>query len=221
MEELRLFTGIIQEIGKVRNIIKGSKSIRLAIEAPKLAPKIAIGDSICTNGVCLTVSKKEDYIFWADATPETVKRTNLYDLKQGNYVNLEPSLKLQDLIGGHLVSGHVDGIGIINRIFQEENSLYITIHVEPITLFYIVEKGSVAVDGISLTVANIDEKGFTVSIIPHSLQNTTLKYKKTGSKVNIECDMIGRYVAKFIDNMGKNNKSNILNEEFLKNNGFI
>lgn len=221
MEELRLFTGIIQEIGKVRNIIKGSKSIRLAIEAPKLAPKIAIGDSICTNGVCLTVSKKEDNIFWADATPETVKRTNLYDLKQGNYVNLEPSLKLQDLIGGHLVSGHVDGIGIISKIFYEENAQYLIINVEPKILFYMVEKGSVAVDGISLTIANIDERSFTVSIIPHSLQNTTLKYKTIGSKVNIECDMIGRYVSKFIDNMKKNTKNNIIDEDFLKNNGFI
>jgi riboflavin synthase len=221
VEELRLFTGIIQEIGKVRNIIKGSKSIRLAIEAPKLAPKIAIGDSICTNGVCLTVSKKEDNIFWADATPETVKRTNLYDLKQGNYVNLEPSLKLQDLIGGHLVSGHVDGIGIISKIFYEENAQYLIINVEPKILFYMVEKGSVAVDGISLTIANIDERSFTVSIIPHSLQNTTLKYKTIGSKVNIECDMIGRYVSKFIDNMKKNTKNNIIDEDFLKNNGFI
>lgn len=221
MEELRLFTGIIQEIGKVRNIIKGSKSIRLAIEAPKLAPKIAIGDSICTNGVCLTVTKKAVTIFWADATPETVKRTNLYDLRQGDCVNLERSLTLQDLIGGHLVSGHVDGVGIISKIFYEENAQYLIINVEPKILFYMVEKGSVAVDGISLTIANIDERSFTVSIIPHSLQNTTLKYKTIGSKVNIECDMIGRYVSKFIDNMKKNTKNNIIDEEFLKNNGFI
>lgn len=221
MEELRLFTGIIQEIGKVRNIIKGSKSIRLAIEAPKLTPKIAIGDSISTNGVCLTVTKKAVTIFWADATPETVKRTNLYDLRQGDCVNLERSLTLQDLIGGHLVSGHVDGVGIISKIFYEENAQYLIINVEPKILFYMVEKGSVAVDGISLTIANIDERSFTVSIIPHSLQNTTLKYKTIGSKVNIECDMIGRYVSKFIDNMKKNTKNNIIDEDFLKNNGFI
>ncbi len=216
-----MFTGIIQEIGKVRNIIKGSKSIRLAIEAPKLTPKIAIGDSISTNGVCLTVTKKAVTIFWADATPETVKRTNLYDLRQGDCVNLERSLTLQDLIGGHLVSGHVDGVGIISKIFYEENAQYLIINVEPKILFYMVEKGSVAVDGISLTIANIDERSFTVSIIPHSLQNTTLKYKTIGSKVNIECDMIGRYVSKFIDNMKKNTKNNIIDEDFLKNNGFI
>lgn len=221
MEELRLFTGIIQEIGKVRNINKGSKSICLAIEAPKLTPKIAIGDSISTNGVCLTVTKKADNIFWADATPETVKRTNLYDLKQGDCVNLERSLTLQDLIGGHLVSGHVDGVGIISQIFYDENAQYLIINVEPKILFYMVEKGSVAVDGISLTIANINERSFTVSIIPHSLQNTTLKDKTIGSKVNIECDMIGRYVSKFIDNMKKNTKNNSIDEDFLKNNGFI
>ncbi len=221
MEELILFTGIIQEIGKVRNIVKRPKSVLLEIEAPKIAPKISIGDSICTNGICLTVSKKDQKFFWTDATPETVRHTTLYDLKPEDYVNLEPPLTLQDFIGGHLVSGHVDGIGVIKQIIQEENAKYFKINVESKLLFYLVEKGSIAVDGVSLTIASIDERGFTVSIIPHSFQNTTFKYKKIGSKVNIECDMIGKYVAKFISNMKENTKKQIIDEEFLKNNGFI
>ncbi|AEE96710.1 riboflavin synthase [Mahella australiensis] len=217
-----LFTGIIQEIGSVRHITHGAQSVRLAVEAPKLISRLNIGDSICTNGTCLTVTDKEGHVFWADATPETVRRTTLFELKPGDPVNLEPSLTLQDFLGGHIVSGHVDGIGIIKQLRHEENALWLDITVGPDLLLYIVEKGSVAVDGVSLTVADVPDDRFSVSIIPHTAAQTTLKVKKAGDRVNIECDMIGRYVAKFLLGMKMPEaKSRGIDENFLRDNGFI
>lgn len=217
-----MFTGIIQEIGTVLHVVRGAQSVRLAIEAPKLIKKLNIGDSICTNGTCLTVTDKEGNAFWADATPETVRRTNLHELKPGDLVNLEPSLTLQDFLGGHIVSGHVDGTGVIKNMQREDNAWWLTIAVDPDLLLYIVEKGSVAVDGISLTVADMDDESFSVSIIPHTAQQTTLKVRKPGDRVNIECDMIGRYVAKFLGYMQESGrKPQGITEDFLRENGFI
>lgn len=217
-----MFTGIIHEIGAVRHITRGAQSVRLAVEAPELISKLRIGDSVCTNGVCLTVTDKEGRVFWADATPETVRRTTLFELKPGDQVNLEPSLTLQDFLGGHIVSGHVDGIGVIKQMRYEENALWLDITVGSELLLYIVEKGSVAVDGISLTVADVTDDRFSVSIIPHTAAQTTLRVKKAGDRVNIECDMIGRYVAKFLLGMKvPETKSHSIDENFLRNNGFV
>lgn len=217
-----MFTGIIQEVGRVREIKRGVQSVRISIEAPILISKISVGDSICTNGVCLTVTNKGKDTFQADATPETVRRTTLFELRTGDPVNLEPALTLKDFLGGHIVSGHVDGIGTIKRMWREENALWLSITTDAEIIRYIVEKGSVSVDGISLTIAKIAGESFDVSIIPHTAQQTTLALKKTGDHVNIECDMIGRYVAKFLNiDVERRPLDQVFDKDFLRNNGFI
>lgn len=193
-----MFTGIIEEIGKIKNIRRGGKSIVLEIEARKVLEDTRVGDSIATNGVCLTVTSLENAGFAADVMPETMSRSSLGGLKPGDRVNLERALCLNGRLGGHLVSGHIDGTGRITAREQDENAIWITVSVSPGILRYIIEKGSVTIDGVSLTVAYVDEVVFRVSVIPHTQDQTTLTAKRIGDIVNLENDMIAKYVEKLI-----------------------
>ena len=220
-----MFTGIIEEMG----IVKSIKSKVITIEANKIFDDLKLGDSVSVNGTCLTVSSFSNKIFNADITSETLSRTNLGDLKSGFKVNLERALTLNGRFGGHIVSGHIDGVGIIKNISKKSEDIELVIEVPTNLMKYIIEKGSVAVDGISLTVAKVDnnKNNFSVAIIPHTLKETVLYYKKVGDKVNIENDIIGKYVERLLSfndfnneiNNKKNNNSNI-NMEFLIKNGF-
>lgn len=222
-----MFTGIIEEMG----IVKSIKSKVITIEANKIFDDLKLGDSVAVNGTCLTVSsfegKVSPKIFNADITSETLSRTNLGDLKSGFKVNLERALTLNGRLGGHIVSGHIDGVGIIKNISKNAEDIELTIEVPPNLIKYIIEKGSVAVDGISLTVAKVNKNYFSIAIIPHTLKETILYYKKAGDKVNIENDIIGKYVEKLLSfnniNKNSNNKNsniNNINMEFLIKNGF-
>ncbi|WP_368652987.1 riboflavin synthase [Ornithinibacillus sp. 4-3] len=194
-----MFTGLVEEIGKVESIIKSTKSSRITIKAKKVLEGVKLGDSICTNGVCLTVSSFDSGRFSVDVMPETIRRSNLRSFLPDDEINLERALRLGDRLGGHIVNGHIDGTGIIENFKQEDNALWITIVTSPELFKYIVQKGSIAIDGVSLTVAYIDEPVFKVSIIPHTKDTTTLFRKKVGDEVNLECDMIGKYIEKLLD----------------------
>lgn len=217
-----MFTGIVEEIGTITRIKNGVKSSKLIINCNKVLEKTEIGDSICTNGVCLTVTNINKGTFEADVMSETIRKSNLNTLKIGSKVNLERALSLSTRLGGHLVSGHIDGIGYIKNLKKEDTAIWITIKTSVDILRYIVYKGSITIDGISLTIAYVDNDVFKVSIIPHTLQQTILSSKNIGDSVNLECDMIGKYVEKLlgISNSDKQQSNNI-NETFLKENGFI
>ncbi|WIF95976.1 riboflavin synthase [Caminicella sporogenes] len=217
-----MFTGLVEEIGVVQSVIKGSKSAKIVIKAKKILEDIKIGDSICTNGVCLTVTDFNDNSFSVDVMAETMRKSNLKKLVPGNKVNLERALKLGDRLGGHIVSGHIDGTGTILSFDKEDNAVWVTIKTTPEILKYIIYKGSITVDGISLTVAYIDNSIFKVSIIPHTKVVTTLLHKSIGDKVNLECDTVGKYIEKLLNhNNIADNKSNSINMEFLSKHGFL
>ena len=218
-----MFTGIIEELGVIQEIKKGSKSSKLLIKANKVLESTKVGDSICTNGVCLTVTDLKINSFEADIMAETLRRSNLGDLKVGSKVNLERALTLQSRLGGHIVSGHIDGTGEIISLIKEDNATWVTIKTTNDILRYIVLKGSITIDGISLTVAYVDDKSFKVSIIPHTAQETTLLNKTNGDTVNLECDVISKYVQKLMGfaPMDKYNESASITEDFLKINGFF
>ncbi len=212
-----MFTGIIEEIGKIKAIRQGSRSVVLEIEATKVLEDTRVGDSIATNGVCLTVTAMGHGYFSADVMPETMLRTSLGGLKPGDRVNLERALCLNSRLGGHIVAGHVDGVGRIRDKVQDEIAIWLTIAASPEILHYVIEKGSVAVDGVSLTVAYVDETVFKVSVIPHTQEETTLTTKRIGEIVNLENDLIGKYVEKL---MQPGNIRNGLTLDFLQANGF-
>lgn len=218
-----MFTGIIEEIGEIQSIKKGDKSSRLLIKANKVLKDTKIGDSISTNGVCLTVTSISSNSFEADVMAETLRKSNLGDLKKLNKVNLERALSIKSRLGGHIVSGHIDGVGKIVDFTKEDNAVWITIKAPIEILRYIVLKGSIAIDGVSLTVAYVDDEIFKVSIIPHTGEETILLNKKAGEAVNLECDVIGKYVEKLLklDDKKTNVKENTITEDFLKNNGFL
>lgn len=210
-----MFTGIIEEIGKIKSITRSSRSVALEIQAKKVLEDTKVGDSIATNGICLTVTSLTGGGFRADVMPETMRRSNLGTLKPGDRVNLERALCLSSRLGGHIVAGHVDGTGRITDIQRDDIAVWITISADAQLLRYMIEKGSITVDGVSLTIAYVDEAVFRVSVIPHTQEETTLTGKHTGDIVNLENDMIARYVEKL---MGKENKG--LSLEFLQANGF-
>lgn len=217
-----MFTGIVEEIGTIKQIKNGLKSSKLIINCNKVLEKTEIGDSICTNGVCLTVTNINKGTFEADVMAETIRKSNLNTLKIGSKVNLERALSLSTRLGGHLVSGHIDGIGYIKDLKKEDSSIWITIKTSADILRYIVYKGSITIDGISLTIAYVDDDVFKVSIIPHTLQQTILSSKNIGDSVNLECDMIGKYVEKLLGITSPDKQqANNINETFLKENGFI
>ena len=216
-----MFTGIVEEIGKIKTISMGSSSAVLTISASKVLENTKLGDSIAVNGVCLTVTNLGTDYFTADVMAETIRRSSLGTLSNGSPVNLERAMAADGRFGGHIVSGHVDSMGTISNIKPEDNAIWYTIDADVKTLHYIVEKGSITIDGISLTVAYVDKSCFKVSIIPHTRQETNLSSKGIGDKVNLECDIIGKYVEKLLTPVEetKEKKSNIT-EEFLKRYGF-
>ena len=193
-----MFTGIIEETGTVTAIRKGAHSAVLTIQARKILTDIHLGDSIAVNGVCLTVTAYNQSGFSADVMHETLRRTALGQLHSGAGVNLERAMAANGRFGGHIVSGHIDGTGVIQNIRQDDNAIWYTISAAPSVLRYIVEKGSVAIDGISLTVAAVTEDSFSVSIIPHTAAQTTLSAQTKGNTVNLETDCIGKYVEKLL-----------------------
>lgn len=215
-----MFTGIVEEIGTVVDFEASQNVLRIKVQASKVLEETYLGDSISTNGVCLTVTDIGKNYFYADVMGETVRRSNLGTLKKGDKVNLERAMAANSRFGGHIVSGHIDGKGKITSYEKEGNAVWITIDTGKEVLKYIVEKGSIAIDGISLTVAYVDEKKFKVSIIPHTSEETTLLKKKIGEEVNLECDVIGKYVEKLLGFNKKNDEKKSITMDFLINNGF-
>ncbi|KYD25080.1 riboflavin synthase [Geobacillus sp. FSL W8-0032] len=193
-----MFTGIIEEIGTIERMNATGDAIVMAISAKRVLEDVQLGDSIAVNGVCLTVTSFDDRRFTVDIMPETVKATALKTLKPGSKVNLERAMAANGRFGGHFVSGHVDGVGRIIRQWPKANAVYYEIEVPASLRAYMMEKGSVAVDGTSLTIFGLSERTFTVSLIPHTRAATILGEKRPGDLVNIECDMIGKYVAAFL-----------------------
>src|SRR5579875_94451 len=193
-----MFTGIIEEIGQVSAITRTGESFVLTIEAKKILEDVHLGDSIAVNGVCLTVTSFTGNQFTVDVMPETVKTTSLKDLRRGSKVNLERAMAAGGRFGGHFVSGHIDGTGVIKSKKAYENAVYYEIETEEKLLQYVILKGSIAVDGTSLTVFAVTETSFTLSLIPHTLAETVLGLKGPGDIVNLECDMIGKYVGHFM-----------------------
>lgn len=218
-----MFTGIIEEIGTVANIKHTGESFVLSIDAKKVLTDVRLGDSIAVNGVCLTVTSFSSSRFTVDVMPETVKATSLKTVKRGSKVNLERAMAAGGRFGGHFVAGHVDGIGVLKGKKQFENAVYYEIETDDELLKYIILKGSVAVDGTSLTVFGISEDSFTLSLIPHTLSKTVLGFKGTGDIVNIECDMIGKYVGHFLNNQAAAapKRGNNITAQFLEDNGFM
>jgi len=215
-----MFTGLIEEKGTIESLTKKGNSAQIKIKADEVLKTAKIGDSISTNGVCLTVTEKTSKTFTVDVMPETMNRSNLRNLKYGSTVNLERALKVGDTLDGHMVSGHVDGVGIVSDYRKDDNAVWMSVKADKNVLKYVVEKGSIAIDGTSLTVAYVDDRSFKVSIIPHTGESTTLLDKKVGDEVNLECDMVGKYIEKLIS-FKEENKDQGINTEFLKNNGFM
>lgn len=218
-----MFTGIIEEIGTIKNIKNGNKSSKITVKAGVVLDKTILGDSISVNGVCLTVTNIGKESFCADIMAETLKRSNLYKLTVGSKVNLERALMLNKRIGGHIVSGHIDGTGEIKEFLREDNAIWVTVKTSSSILKYIVEKGSIAIDGVSLTVAYVDNQIFKVCIIPHTAEETILLQKRENELVNLECDVLGKYIEKFLKFKGveERQENNSISQEFLKNNGFM
>lgn len=218
-----MFTGIIEELGTVDNIRLLPDSAQLTVRANRVLEGTVIGDSMAVNGVCLTVVRLGSREFTVDVMAETLHKTNLAELKRGSPVNLERALQLQTRLGGHLVSGHVDGVGSISRILPVGIARVSEISAPPALLPYILPKGSVAIDGISLTVVEVTEELFSVSLIPHTSKETTLGSKGIGDKVNLETDLIGKYVARFLTHAHerKELKKSDLTLDFLAQNGFL
>jgi riboflavin synthase len=191
-----MFSGIVEYLGKINSVDIG-ESPKLVVDAPGFLDDIGIGDSIAVNGVCLTVTGLSGTdTFEADVMPETLRKTDLGDLISGSPVNLEKSLMIGDRLGGHFVSGHVDAAGRIAAMEEEKNAVVMRFDMDPALMEFVAAKGSIAIDGISLTVIDVGPKWFTVSLIPHTLKMTTLGSKQVGSTVNIEVDMLARYIRK-------------------------
>ena len=217
-----MFTGIVEEVGQVAEIKKAKDWAELKIKAEKVLEDVSLGDSIAVNGVCLTVTTFGKGFFTADVMHETLVRSSLSLLAKGSSVNLERAMAANGRFGGHIVSGHIDGTGVITDIKKDAIATWVTIEAGESIMRLIVEKGSIAIDGISLTVAEITDKYFKVSLIPHTGSNTTLLQKKIGEKVNLENDIIGKYVERlmsFSKAEDTKRKSNIT-MDFLAKHGF-
>jgi riboflavin synthase len=221
-----MFTGLIEEIGKIKRITKGSRSYQYSIEAKLILDDLKIGNSVSTDGACLTVVEKNASGFIVDIMEETVKRTNFSQLKIGDSINLERALKLSDRLGGHLVSGHIDGIGKITKIQKVDIANLIHIEAPQEILNQLIQKGSVAIDGISLTVIEVSDRDFQIGIIPHTAKETTLLNKEIGDLVNVETDLMGKYIQRFLrqestEKTTQAKKSSGLTMDFLTANGYI
>ena len=216
-----MFTGIVEEMGLVKLLSMRADSAQLRLSAQTVLANVKLGDSIAVNGVCLTVVAFSEREFTVDVMPETLRRSNLMELKPGDTVNLERALALGGRLGGHLVSGHVDGIGRIVERRLEGNAVLFRFSVPSEILRYIIPKGSVAVDGISLTVTDTGLDWFSVSVIPHTISHTTLGRKREGEKVNLENDLIGKYVERLLFAQRDEKQKEDISVDFLKANGFL
>lgn len=214
-----MFTGIIEEIGKVKSVDRHSNSIKLTISANRIMSDVKIGDSIATNGICLTVTTFTEDSFTVDVMPETMMTTNFKSLKINDKVNLERALPLNGRLGGHIVSGHIDGVGTLTKKYKDDKAIRMSFSAPSDILDFIVKKGSIAIDGISLTVTDVDSTSFSVSIIEHTQGETTLTSKKIGDTVNLENDVIAKYVEKLLNREEKGNEKR-LSLDFLESNGF-
>ena len=217
-----MFTGIIEEIGTIKSINSNGISSQLCINANKILEDTKIGDSIAVNGVCLTVTSIKSNSFKADVMAETLRRSNLGSLIPQSKVNLERAMPANGRFGGHIVSGHIDGTGTIVETKPEGNAVWIKINCSSNLLKYIIHKGSITIDGISLTVAKVTDSDFSVSIIPHTAANTTLLQKKSGDVVNLENDVVGKYIEKLLSfqKIDEQKPQSKITEEFLRQNGF-
>lgn len=215
-----MFTGIVEETGMIRHIALSGRSGQIAVRAKKVLEDTKIGDSIAVNGVCLTVVSIQPDGFTADIMAETYRRSNLGQGKPGDRVNLERAMAAGGRFGGHIMSGHIDGTGVIRSYRREENAVWVTIETTPDILHLIVEKGSIGIDGISLTAAKVEDGQFKVSVIPHTGEETTLLKKEPGDQVNLENDIVGKYVEKLLG-LGnpKETKGSDLTMDFLKEYG--
>ena len=216
-----MFTGIVEEVGSIVSIRRGSRSATLKIQGKEIFSDIKLGDSIAVNGICLTVTEFSGNVFSTDATPETIDRTSLSLLSTGSPVNLERAMSAAGRFGGHIVTGHIDGTAVVSDIRKDDNAVIIRFTCSAEQMEGIIEKGSVTIDGISLTVASVENNSFTVSVIPHTGKETTLLSRKRGDLVNIETDVIGKYVAKFIGRTEtKTPAPSRITEEYLRERGF-
>lgn len=215
-----MFTGIIEEIGTIQGIQHGSQSAVLSIQCKKVLEGTQVGDSIAVNGVCLTVTEMGKDGYHADVMAETLRRSSLGALRSGSRVNLERAMAADGRFGGHIVAGHIDGTGKIEEIRRDETAVWYRVSAEPEVLRYIVEKGSITIDGISLTVAAVSKNDFQVSIIPHTQANTILADRVVGDIVNLETDIIGKYVEKLLTGTEPEDKKSKITMEFLMENGF-
>ena len=215
-----MFTGIVEEVGAIKNIKRGQHSAVLTIHAKTVLEETRIGDSIAVNGICLTVTRLFPDGFSADVMHETLNRSSLGALTVGSRVNLERAMAADGRFGGHIVSGHIDGTGTITAIRPDDNAVWYTVSASPELLRYIVEKGSITIDGISLTVAAVTADGFSISAIPHTAAVTTLGKKQVGDTVNLETDIIGKYVEKLLRPDGEPQPQSRITWEFLAENGF-
>ena len=213
-----MFTGIVEEIGSIAAVKKGASESKLVICAKKIFSDLKIGDSVAVNGVCLTAAEINGDTFTADVMNETLSRSSLGSLTAGSHVNLERAMAADGRFGGHIVAGHVDGTGVIAQIKNDGNAVRYTISADSAILRYIIEKGSVAIDGISLTVTEVNDKSFGVSIIPHTSSETILSEKRCGDIVNLENDMIAKYVEKLLGTQNKNESR--ITRDFLARHGF-
>ena len=218
-----MFTGIIETVGTVKRIARGARSASLEIEAGQILDDVKVGDSIATNGVCLTATSVTARTFTADVMHETLERSSLGTLTAGSHVNLERAMAANGRFGGHFVSGHIDATGTIARIERDDTAIWYTIDAGPDVLRYVVEKGSIAIDGISLTVARVTEAILYVSTIPQTYQQTTLPERACGDVVNLECDVIAKYTEKLLGlapATGTAGQGSAITMEFLAKNGF-
>lgn len=215
-----MFTGIVEEIGRVEQIQRGRQSAVLTIQAKMVLEGTKIGDSIAVNGVCLTVTELLTGQFSADVMHETLDRSALAGLRRGSAVNLERAMAADGRFGGHIVSGHIDGTGRVTQIRKDDNAVWYTIQTAPQVLRYIVEKGSITIDGISLTVARVEPDSFSISAIPHTVAQTVLRDRKEGDLVNLENDIIGKYVEKLLTPAPESQTSGGITLDFLARHGF-
>jgi riboflavin synthase len=214
-----MFTGIVEDRAKVLRIEHRGQEKRLSLELPRHLTEVQLGDSININGVCLTIVQKNDQKIGLDLSLETLEKTALRELKEGDHVNLERALRLTDRLGGHIVTGHVDGVGDIVEKREERGFLQLRIRIPESVSRYVVRKGSIAIDGISLTVNDYQQEEIWMTLIPYTIEKTTLRQKRVGDRVNLEADILGKYVEKFLDRGDK--KIGQVDLDFLKDHGFI
>ncbi len=214
-----MFTGIIEEIGKISSIQPIAGGMRIKISSSKILDDISVDDSICVSGVCLTAIKVEDDGFWVEAVGATLEKTTFSKMQLSSSVNLERSMRLNDRLGGHFVQGHTNGTGTILEINKLGENYFLKIKVNESLEKYLIEEGSITIDGVSLTIAELDGSKVGISLIPHTWHNTIIQYKKIGDKVNVETDVLAKYIEKLLGKNGANDNINIT-DNWLKELGY-